>query len=236
MNSNNNLLGSTNLLSEFLREFTAGVEQTDERKRIGERSYVIYEALGPNQKVTFRSCFPGTIMAWNATPLLDGEVYTSTSKIRTIFADDYADRPHGIIRVTKGAFLCADIKVKGKVYHTQDDGIINFSETKDYFQEFNGRGYSFFEVHGDLLEIPLLPYESVDVFPGYLLGFTDSMTLLMRSAGDITLRNEENSHHVIRLTADKRGGYVYTHSVKINDFFERDEWRKKKEKEEKKAS
>lgn len=207
-------------LSQAWSNFQLGTKQTLDRKRIGERSYVLYEALADDQKVTFRSCFPGTIMCWNATPLVTGEYYLRSGETAKSVSneEDYL-RPHGTLLAVTGSFLVADLRVKAKVFHTGDVAVVKFSETKDSFQKFSGNGMVFLEVHGDLQEIPLYPNESVDVFPGYLLGFTEGMKLEMKSAGDVTLRNEENNDYVIRLTAGALGGFVYTHSVKPRDFF-----------------
>jgi len=216
-------------LSQAFVGFALNVKQTITRKQLGERSYVLYEAMSDDQKATFRSCFPGNIMAWNATPLPESEsyimpedyyYYNPTAVVHSIFNVDEAKRPHGTIRVVKGSFLVAEMKVKAKVYHAEDEGarIKRQSETDNTFQEFSGNGMVFFEARGDLQEIPLYPDESVDVFVGYLLGFTEDVSLKMSPAGDSILRNEENSDYVIRLTAGPRGGFVYTHSVKIQEF------------------
>lgn len=219
-------------LSQGWADFMLGTKQTLDRKRIGERSYVLYEALADNQKATFRSCFPGVIMPWDASPLEEGEVYVKPEKfyeehseeeVPSVFHEDTKKRPHGILRAVQGSFLVAELKVSAEVYHTKKVLVVKFSETKDSFQEFSGNGMVFLEVHGNLQEIPLYPGESVDVFPGYLLGFTESVDPEMKPAGDVTLRNEENNDYVIRLRADDRGGFVYTHSVKVKDFFERGE-------------
>ena len=211
-------------LSQKWADFKLGTKQTMDRKRIGERSYVLYEALAPDQKVTFRSCFPGIIMRWNATPLADGERYVEPgTDAKSVYEEDDMDRPHGTLMAVRGSFLVADLRVKASVFHTGDPLIIKSSETGDAFQKFSGNGMVFLEVHGDLQEIPLYPGEAVDVVPGYLLGFTEGISLAMKQAGDITLRNEENNDYVIRLTAGDKGGYVYTHSVKPRDFFDRGE-------------
>lgn len=211
-------------LSQSWANFKLGTKQTLDRKRIGERSYVLYEALAPDQKVTFRSCFPGVIMPWNAAPLRPGELYVRpNTEAKSIHEEAEVSRPHGTLIAVRGSFLVADLKVSAKVYHTGDPLIIKSSETGDAFQKFSGNGIVFLEVHGDLQEIPLYPNESVDVVPGYLLGFTEGVTLAMKQAGDRTLRNEENNDYVIRLTAGSKGGYVYTHSVKPRDFFSRNE-------------
>ena len=210
-------------LSQQWNDFKLGTKQTLDRKRIGERSYVLYEALGEEQKVTFRSCFPGTIMRWNAAPLAPGECYVCQGEIaKSVLSDDY-NTPHGTLMAVRGSFLVADLIVSAKVYHTGNVQVVKLSETKDSFQKFSGNGNVFLEVHGDLQEIPLYPGESVDVFPGYLLGFTEGVTLEMKPAGDVTLRNEENNDYIIRLTAGPLGGYVFTHSVKPKDFFKRNE-------------
>ena len=216
-------------LSKMFTGFALNTKQTITRKQMGERSYVLYEALMDNQKATFRSCFPGTIMAWNATPLPETTNYIQDEDyyyyhpgeiVPSVFNMDEARRPHGTIRVVKGSFLVADLKVKADVYHEPDSEakIKRLSETDNTFQEFTGDGMVFFEVHGDLQEIPLYPGEAVDVFVGYLLGFTEDVSLRMCPAGDSILRNEENSDYVIRLTAGPRGGFVYTHSVRIPEF------------------
>ena len=211
------------VMSQAFANFMAGTRQTLDRKRIGERSYVLYEALEDGQKATFRSCFPGTIMAWDATPLKDDETYLAYGDETKSVESLDADRPHGTFLAVRGSFLVAEINVSAKVFHTKDQLIIKNSETADAFQRFSGNGLVFLEVHGDLQEIPLYPGESVDVFPGYLLGFTEGVNLAMKPAGDMTLRNEENNDYVIRLTAGSKGGYVYTHSVKPRDFFSRNE-------------
>lgn len=216
-------------LSRAFSGFMKETMQTITRKQMGERSYVLYEALENGQKVTFRSNFPGTIMAWNATPLMAGECYIKEEEyyndhpyevIPSVFNENNELRPHGTINVVKKSFLVANLKVKPKVYHAEDTNaqIKGLSETDNTFQQFTGNGMVFFEVRGDLQEIPLYPGESVDVFVGYLLGFTDGVKLAMKPAGDSVLRNEENSDFVIRLTAGEKGGFVYTHSVKILDF------------------
>lgn len=216
-------------LSQMFTGFALNTKQTIVRKQMGERSYVLYEALSDGQKATFRSCFPGNIMAWNATPLLETENYIQDEDyydyhpgeiVPSVFNLDETRRPHGKIRVVKGSFLVADLKVKADVYHEPDSEakIKRLSETDNTFQEFSGNGMVFFETRGDLQEIPLYPGESVDVFVGYLLGFTEDVSLKMCPAGDAVLRNEENSDYVIRLTAGARGGFVYTHSVKIPEF------------------
>ena len=212
-------------ISQLFADFMASTKQTIDRKRIGERSYVLYEALEDGQKITFRSCCPGTIMRWNASPLASDENYlnlpTDGRKIqaKTIFEKGDSRRPHGVFMAVRGSFLVAELEAKALVYHTGSVSVRRFSETDDSFQRFEGNGNVFLEVHGDLQEIPLYPNESVDVFPGYLLGFTEGVSLEMKAAGDITLRNEENNDYVIRLTAGSKGGYVYTHSVKVSDFF-----------------
>lgn len=213
-------------LTRWFANFEAGVKQTIDRKRIGERSYVLYHALRNNQKVTFRSCFPGEIMAWNARPLASGEVYVKEPEnendhviVKSVHRKLEAMRPHGTLLAVRGSFLVADLKVSAKVYHTGDVNVNRFSETKDSFQKFTGNGNVFLEVNGNMQEIPLYPHETVEVFPGYLLAFTDSVSLSMEPAGDVALRNEENNDYVIRLTANEKGGYVYTHSVKRMDFF-----------------
>lgn len=212
-------------LSQGWTNFKLGTQQTLDRKRIGERSYVLYEAMEDGQKATFRSCFPGTIMRWNAVPLAKGEHYVAPEEsdeiTKSVHNVDDDQRPHGTLMAVQGSFLVADLKVSAKVHHTGNVQVVRFSETKDSFQKFSGNGMVFLEVRGDLQEIPLYSGESVDVFPGYLLAFTEGITLEMKAAGDKTLRNEENNDYVIRLTAGENGGYVYTHSVKPKDFFGR---------------
>lgn len=211
-------------LSQKWSNFMLATKQTIDRERIGEQSYVLYEALAPHQKVSFRSCFPGIIMPWDATPLDPSEYYVSPAdweEPRTIHDPDETKRPHGTLLAVNGSFLVADLKVRAKVFHFNDPLIRKSSGTEDSFQKFSGHGMVFLEVHGDLQEIPLRPGEGVDVFKGYLLGFTEGVTLKMRSAGELALRKEETNDYVIRCTAGSRGGYVYTHSVRPRDFFER---------------
>jgi uncharacterized protein (AIM24 family) len=214
-------------LTQKWADFKLGTQQTLDRKRIGERSYVLYEALADEQKVSFRSCFPGIIMRWNALPLADDEYYVAPKELgettKSVHNTKDDKRPHGTLMAVRGSFLVADLHVSAKVYHTGDVQVVRLSETKDSFQKFTGDGMVFLEVHGDLQEIPLYPGEAVDVFPGYLLAFTEGVTLEMKAAGDVTLRNEENNDYVIRLRAGAKGGYVYTHSVRIRDFFGRNE-------------
>lgn len=212
--------------------YQVGKKQTLDRKRIGERSYVLYEALANDQKVTFRGCYPGHIMIWNATPMKNGETYESNQSALVDFVeiDDETgcdkkvhftnvedsgsmERAHGTLYTVKGSFLAAELAVKAEVYHTKDVAVKRFSETDDSFQKFSGKGNVLLNVHGYLIEIPLYPKEAVDIWPGYLLGFTEGITLSMHSAGDVTLRNEENNDYVIRLKAGDEGGFVYAHSA-----------------------
>lgn len=210
-------------LSQRWSDFKLDTKQTLDRERIGEQSYVLYEAMGPKQKVSFRSCFPGTIMAWNARPLEDFEYYVAPweDDPKTIYDPNEDNRPHGVLRAVHGSFLAADLRVKAKVFHTGKVLVRKSSGTDDSFQEFNGSGIVFLEVHGDLQEIPLHPGEGVDVFKGYLLGFTEGVTLEMKPAGSVILRKEEANDYVIRCTAGEKGGYVYTHSVRPREFFGR---------------
>lgn len=211
--------------------FVADSKVTIDRKYMGEKSYVLHKSLEEGQKATFRSCFPGTIMAWDATPLEDGEVYLEKDgEEKSVESQESKDRPHGTLLVVRGAFLLASSKIVGEVWNAPDPEslIVKASGTGNAFQRFSGDGFVFLEVHGGLQEIPLEPNESVDVFPGYLLGFTEGVKLEMKSAGNMILRNDENNDYVIRLTADDKGGYVYTHSVRLRDFFMRDDVHAKK--------
>ena len=211
--------------------YQVGKKQTLDRKRIGERSYVLYEVISDSQKVTFRGCYPGHIMIWNATPMKKGEKYGPNQSALVDFVeindetgcdekvhfleelDTEMRRPHGTLYTVKGSFLAAELAVKAEVYHTKDVAVKRFSETDDSFQKFSGKGNVLLNVHGYLIEIPLYPKEAVDIWPGYLLGFTEGITLSMESAGDVTLRNEENNDYVIRLKAGEKGGFVYAHSA-----------------------
>lgn len=219
--------GPTRMARAILK-FNRDVKETIDRKILGERSYISYKALKDKQKATFIVKFPGMIMLWDATPMEEDEVFVEDEdyykhhrheKVRSVFNEDLSKRPHGKINVVKGSFLVADMCVKANVFHVDDPGIKikSLSGTDNTFQQFSGEGMVAFEVHGTLQEIPLYPGEAVDVFVGYLLGFTEGVELAMKPAGNAVLRNEENSDYVIRLTAGEKGGYVYTHSVRIPD-------------------
>lgn len=221
-------------ISRAWEEFKLGTRQTLDRKRVGERSYVLYEALADEQKVTFRSCFPGSIMIWNTKPLEPHEQYQKDESAIVDFVDDSTQdevvhflneenhprrRPHGVLYAVKGSFLAAQLSVKTTIFHTEDIGVKRFSETDDSFQKYSGDGNVFLEVHGDLIEIPLYEDEAVDIWPGHLLAFTEGVKPAMMPAGDVTLRNEENNDYVIRLKATKGNGFVYAHSVRRTDFW-----------------
>ena len=221
------------LIGQAYAQFKVGTKQTMDRKRIGERSYVLYEAIRDEQKVSFRSCFPGTILCWNASPMGENEryFYNGQSGSNSVWNTNEEFRPKGTLYAIRGSFLVAELTVQAKVYHQEGDSqrdvlVKRFSETDNSFQKFSGQGYVFLECHGDLREIPLYPGEQVDVWPGYLLGFTEGVTLQMKPAGDVTLRNEENNDYVIRLTAPEKGGYVYAQSMSMKDFFRIFEGRK----------
>ena len=207
-------------LGQFLADSFTEVEHTLERQRIGEKMYVVHEAASSGQKVTYKSCFPGTIMCWDVTPLSEGEMCFDFNK--SVWETDIVKRPHGTLIAVRGSFLVADFRVNACVYHQSggDEVLIKrFSKTENIFQKFEGKGYVFLEVHGDLQEIPLFPGESVDIFPGHLLAFTEGISLSMVKAGDVRLRNVENNDYVIRLTASSKGGFVYMSSVTHEDFF-----------------
>lgn len=207
-------------LSRWWAAAKKDIEQTIDRQNVGEHTYVLYEALAPNQKVTFTSCFPGTIMCWDATPLADGESYLEAGD-DALSVKDNGPKPHGTLVCVNGSFLVADFHVRTKVYHTGKVDIVDFSETKDAFQKFSGPGNVYLEVHGDLIEVPLYPHEAINVMPGHLLGFTEGVELDIKEAGDLSLRSIENNPYVIKATAGEKGGYVYIHAVKIKDFFRR---------------
>lgn len=214
-------------LGKIFAQSKASVKQTHARQRVGERTYVLFQAKADDQKITFRTSFPGTILKWRVDPLEKGEKYLYPEYVgysvdnRSVNNEDDENRPHGNFIATAGSFLAAQTSVKTREFHTGQVEIARFSETGDSFQKFTGHGYVFMEVHGDLQEIPLYPGESVEVWPGHLLGFTASVALEMVSAGDLTLRNEENNDYVIRLTANGKGGYVYVHGVRDKDFYRR---------------
>lgn len=207
------------VLSQMFSDFKVNTRETIERTRIGESSYVLYEPLADNQKITFRTSFPGTILPLLIAPSEEENYIDSNGKMMSSLSSDHDMRPKGVFRAVKGSLFVSDFGVSAKVYHTQDIAIKTLSRTDDSFQEFRGKGNVFLAVNGDLLEIPLLPGESVDVWPGFLVCFSDGVTLKMTSAGDITLRNEENNDFAIRLTAGSKGGYVYVNSITPQDFF-----------------
>jgi len=74
----------------------------------------------------------------------------------------------------------------------------------------------FLEVPGTLIEIPLYPFEEVDIQPGHLLAFTDSVDITIRRSGDLAIRTLTNKPFVIRAKANERGGYVYASSLRKN--------------------
>ena len=207
-------------LGKFFQGEKMAIRETIERKVIGEQPmYVVYEALEKDQKITFKSCFPGTILPWKVNSLAQGETYD----FKSIWSTRIDERPHGPLNAVKGSFLTADFNVLTKPYYQtgnneRDVLVKNFSGTNNVFQQFTGEGYVFLEVHGDLQEIPLFPRESVDIFPDQLLAFTDGVILNMVIAGDLRLRNLENNQYVIRLTAPEKGGFVYISSVSHQDF------------------
>ncbi len=207
-------------ISQWWAGVKSNVRQTVDSEAVQEGPYMLFEAVKNDQKVSFKSCFPGTIMAWNARPLVRGENYVlPNSEAKSIFAENEADRPHGTLIAINGAFLAGDIRVQNKAYHTGDSSIRDNSKTGDTFQRLEGNGLVFLEVHGDLGEIPLYPGESVDICPGYLLGFTEGIRLKMIDAGDRAVKAEDNQDSLIRCTAGAKGGYVYTHSVDSEEFF-----------------
>lgn len=169
--------------------------RTQTRKQIGEeRAYALYTPKADEQKLTIRSCFPGTIMEWNC-------------------------KERGDIFAVSDSFLVAEIKVKSKVYHTENASVKKFSGTNDVFQRFSGNGSVWLEVHGDLEEISLFPGESVQVCPGFFLAMSEDVKIEMVSAGDVHLRNRENRDYWIQLTAGERGGTVFCHSVDPRQFW-----------------
>ena len=210
-------------LAQFWENRKVSQKQTMDRFRIAEASYILYEAID-DSVVTLRSCFPGVIMPWNTKPLDMNERYVAIGgKNKTLKTKNGGineiDPPHGTLIAIKKSFLAAEMSVITSVYHTGDNKVKLSSETNDTFQRFSGKGMVFLEVHGDLQEKALLPGESLCIIPGYLLAFTEGVTISMKPAGDPTLRHEETSFYVIEATAGPLGGFVYTHSVRKRDFY-----------------
>lgn len=207
-------------------KIVAGTKQSIERTTMGQRYSVLYEALADDQTITMGGSFPGTIMCWNAKPLGDNESFVDSKDTfqKSIFESENSKRPQGPFCAVTGPFLAASLDVKANVYHqtvnSRTDILVKqFSETNNTFQHFSGNGYVMLEVYGGLSEFPLCPGEQINVFPGYLLGFTEGITLEIKPAGDKFLRHAEHRDYVIRLTAPQKGGYVYTHSVIPAEFF-----------------
>lgn len=181
--------------SSFGIRLASDWKHTQTRKRIGEeKAYALYTPKANEQKLTIRSCFPGTILEWDCS---QGDIYAVSD-----------------------SFLVAEIAVKSHVYHTENSSVKKFSETNDVFQRFSGQGRVWLEVHGDLETIELYPGESVQVCPGFFLAMSDGVQFEMVSAGDIHLRNRENCDYWIQLTAGENGGVVYCHSVNPKQFWE----------------
>lgn len=207
--------------------FETDVKQTIAREVAGEPVYIQYTAKEPNQEATFRACFPGSIMVWNAAPLEEGEVYLKQGETpKSIYSSNPEDRPHGTLIAVNGSFLVADIAVKTEVYHQKTDKDVDllvktFSKTDNNFQKFSGDGYVCLEVAGgEYRQKPLYPGQTHYVFPGSLVAFTEGISLEIKSAGDIGVRTMDKRDYIIRCTAPPEGGYIYIRSASIEDFFE----------------
>lgn len=209
-----------NKLNGFWMAAKADWNQTQTRKRIGEdKAYVLYYPLEDGQKLTIRSCFPGTIMEWNMA--------------------------NGTLYAIGDSFLVAELTVKAEVYRTDDVDIKRFSGTNDAFQKFSGTGCVYLEVHGDLEKIPLYPGESVRVCPGYFLAMTEGVTMRMVSAGDVMIRKREKQDYWIEFTAPTKDpvtgeefhdpeqtvATVYLHSVVDKEFWKQHPVEEKDKKE-----
>ena len=209
-----------------------GEKHTQDRKNRGEQAYVLCSALADSQSITIRGCCFGQIMIWNNTPMKKGEKFepNQSAKVDFVAINDETGRDeevhftnvktslsmkraHGTLYAVEGAFLAAELTVKAKVYHTNDTEVKHYSKTEDSFQRFYGKGNVFLNVNGGLIEHYLHPNQSINIWPGYLLGFTAGIGIKMQPAGDVILRNEENNDYVIQLTAGKKGGFVYEQSV-----------------------
>lgn len=215
------------LIGQLCARFKADTKQTIEMSNMGmgEHSYVIYEALADNQQLILSSSFKGTIICWNATPLRADETFVDFGDTftKSIFGSTEIQRPHGPFCAVRGSFLAASLDVKAKLYHQSLDKHIDylvrqFSMTDNTFQRFSGNGYVMLLAYGGIEETRLHPNQQIDVFPGHLLGFTEGITLEMKSNNDATLRRVEHNDHLIRLTAPEIGGFVYTHSVMPPNF------------------
>jgi len=188
--------------------------QTAARKNSGERPYVVYRATAKNQSVTFKSHFPGSILIWQVREMAEN----FDTKV-SYAAPNPEDRPRGTLIAVKGAFLCGDLRARSTVFNTKQDDIRQFSGTGDAFQRFAGKGVICLEAHGTLQEVRLKRNQTVTCWPGDLLAFTEGITLRMISAGDSTLRNEENNDYLILAKAGEKGGFLYAKSVQVGEFF-----------------
>lgn len=197
-------------IGRFFANRVMEAKQAINREATNERSYVLFKAKKNDQKVTLKSCFPGMIMAWNTEPMLSDQVYDVTLSVFSHSEEEYL---HGTIIAVRGAFLAAEMSVRMDVYKTNNIRVTSASKTGGIFQHFSGSGTVFLEAHGDLIEIPLYPFESVDVWPGNLFAFTEGIDMKMHVSSDINLRGAENEKEVIRLTAPAHGGFVYVQSV-----------------------
>ena len=214
------------LLGQMCANFVAGTQQTTERRNVGERSYVIYEALANDQRITFTGSHDGDIICWNAKPLKDDENFVDSTQDSQESIDESEEntRYRGPLCVIKNTFLVASLNVKSKVYHQTGDSnrdilVKQFSKTDNTFQHFSGDGYVMLQAFGGAAEFPLCPGEKIDVWPGCLLGFTEGITLEMKPSGDASLRSEELSDYVIRLTAPQKGGIVLVQTGLPSKFF-----------------
>lgn len=178
----------------FFQKRRRSWKDTQNRIDMGEPTpFVIYTPLEDEQKLTVRSCFPGTILEWDCGR--DGDIYA-----------------------IEDSFLIAEIGAIGKSYNTRNKAIRNLSGTNDKFQHFSGTGKVFFEVHGDLVEIPLYSHESVQIRPGYFLAMTEGIKMEMVGVGDVQLRTSDNTPLWLQLTAGEKEGKVFCHSVIPREF------------------
>ncbi|MBR2290111.1 MAG: AIM24 family protein [Clostridia bacterium] len=159
----------------------------------GEKNFAIYQAMEPNQSISFGPCYPGVILPWDCGN-------------------------YGLLRAVKGAFL-AGYNITVGTYSIKDTNVVTQSGTKGQFQEFSGNGMVFLEVHGIAKRVELGPNESYDITPGHLLAFTEDVKLSMKNSGEMRLRIAENSSSLIRATAGGYGGIVYLCSGSPKEFW-----------------
>lgn len=192
----------------FLREILDGFSEGAKMRQMGEApSYVLCTANEENQKISLRSHFPGDIL------ILDIE-------------------ETGPILTQRGAFLAAFMGVEMDLRVVEDVRVAKFAVTGEFLQYISPREkqhvgtldvpmYCFLEVHGDVMEIPLYPGETVKAMPGTFLCMTEGVKLEVESVDDLQLRDFEDNSYLMKFTAPDDGtleeneiaGKVWFHSM-----------------------